>query len=116
MARVEIELNGRLYAVSCEDGAEGRLSDIASFVDAKMKGVGHNKSGASETQALVLTTLMLADQIFDLRSDLAKARTAPTKASRSENNGSAIDETRYASAINALSQRIDAVIGRLVRT
>ena len=59
---------------------------------------------------------MLADQIFDLRSDLAKARTAPAKASRTETNGSALDETRYASAINALSQRIDAVIGRLVRT
>jgi len=113
MARVEIELNGRNYAVSCEDGAEGRLSDIAAFVDAKMQALGQGKAAASENQALVLTTLMLADQIFDLRSELAKARTVATKASKGE--GSLADETRYANAIHALSQRIDTVINRLVR-
>lgn len=110
MARVEIELNGRQYAVACEEGQEQRLREIASFVDAKMGALAQGKMGASETQLLVLTTLTMADQLFDLRAELAKARTGSA--------AGGLDlglEERYAAAVEALAKRVNAVASKLAR-
>jgi cell division protein ZapA len=112
MARVEIVLNGRNYAVACEDGAEQRLHDIVAFVDAKMTALSmNNRIEGSESQSLVLTCLMLADQIFDLRSELAKARTAPN-ANITLPDNKAIEE-RYAKAIETLAARVDVMASKL---
>lgn len=111
MARVEIYLNGERYAVSCEDGAEDRLKDIAAFVDAKMRGIAAAKGGMAETQALVLVALTLGDQIFDLRNDLAKARTAGGKAGAADDS----QDARAAGEIEALAKRIDSVASKLAK-
>lgn len=74
MARVEISLNGRTYAVGCEDGQEAHLSEIVAFVDSRMKSLAAGQRSASEAQTHILTMLMLADQIYDLRMELSKMR------------------------------------------
>lgn len=111
MARVEIELNGRIYSISCEDGQEARLREISAFVDAKMGALGQGKPGVSESQLLVLTSLTLADQLFDLRAELAKARTGVGAAGGVD----AGLEERYAAAVEALAKRVNAVASRLAR-
>ena len=111
MARVEIKLGGRSYAVSCEAGQEGRLQDIVAFVDAKMRAMGGDKPNVAETQMLVLTTLTLADQIFDLRSELAKARTAPLPVMAAASAG---DDEALATVIENLANRVDRLATRLV--
>lgn len=110
MARVDIELNSRNYNITCEDGQEARLREIAAFVDAKMGALAQGKMGMSETQLLVLTALTMADQLFDLRSELAKARTGAATGG--------LDlglEERYAAAVEALAKRVNAVASRLAR-
>jgi cell division protein ZapA len=109
MSRVEISLNGRPYAVACEDGQEVRLREIAGYVDAKMKALAAAKPTAAETQILVLTMLTMADQIFDLRSELAKTRTG---ASTADN---AVEE-RFALAIESLAKRVNLVAKKLATT
>jgi cell division protein ZapA len=116
MARVEIELNGRFYAVGCEDGQENRLREIAAFVDTRMRALAGDRSNVSEPQTLVLTLLTLADQMFDLKAELARARTSGSKES-AEGAASlpAATEERYASFVEALAARVDAVASRLAR-
>jgi len=107
MARVEISLNNRDYAVACEDGQEARLREISAFADAKMRALAAAKPTASEAQLLVLTMLTLADQIFDLRAEVAKARTG---------SASGVDgalEERFALAIETLAKRVNAVAKKL---
>lgn len=111
MARVDIDLNGRTYGITCEEGQELRLREIASFVDAKMGALAQGKMGASETQLLVLTALTMADQLFDLRAELAKARTGG-------GTSASLDlgiEERYAAAVEALAKRVNAVASKLAR-
>lgn len=122
MARVEISLNGQKYGVACEDGQEGRLSEVASFVDARMRNLAASKPNAAETQLLVLATLTLADQIFDLRADLAKAKTAnsspaaiPAFTTTAYAGLDPVTEEKYASLIESLANRIDSVATRLAR-
>ncbi len=117
MARVEIALNGQKYGVACEDGQEARLQEVASFVDARMRALSAGKPHAAETQLLVLSTLTLADQIFDLRAELAKARTA---AGRPQTPQTAVVldpaiEEKYAAIVESLAARIDSVATRLAR-
>ncbi len=115
MARVEIELNGRFYVLGCDDGQEVRLRELAAFVDSRMKALPQGKAVVSEIHRLVLTVLTLADQNFDLRADLAKAR-------MKEPQGGALPpvqeldpalEERYAAAVEALAARVDSVASRL---
>lgn len=118
MARVEIGLNGQKYGVACEDGQESRLQEVAAFVDARMRSLAAGKPNAAETQLLVLATLTLADQIFDLRAELAKAKTSTSSAATSAPITVGLDpavEEKYASIIESLATRIDSVATRLAR-
>lgn len=111
MARVDIDLNGRNYSITCEEGQEQRLREVAAFVDAKMGALAQGKMGVSESQLLVLTALTMADQLFDLRAELAKARTGSAV-------GGGFDlglEERYAAAVEALAKRVNAVASKLAR-
>lgn len=112
MARVEINLNGHAYAVACEDGQEQRLNEVVSFVDQRMRALAGGKAFAAETQLLVLTTLTLADQIFDLRTELAKARTHAAQGA-GYNTLDPVLEEKIALTIESLAERIDSVASKL---
>lgn len=77
MPRVEVMLNGRAYAIACQDGQEKRLQELAGHVDAHLREAGIAAPGAGETMLLVMASLLLADKALDLSADLAAARAAP---------------------------------------
>jgi cell division protein ZapA len=106
MARVEVSLNGHPYGVACEDGQEARLREIAAFCDAKMKALGAGKQTASEVQLLVLTMLTMADQMFDMKSELAKVKSGTAMVD------TALEE-KVASAIETLAKRVSQVAKKL---
>ena len=114
MARIEIELNTHSYAVACEDGQEARLREVAAFTDSKLRALVAGKpNGCSEVQALVLTCLTLADQIFDLRAELAKARASSSSSASSQMDEAT--EARYAALVESLAERVNTVASRLAR-
>jgi len=113
MARVEIALNGRAYALACEDGQEQRLRDLAAYVDARLREIGGAAPNGSEAHLLALVTLTLADEIFDLRSELRAARggrpPAPTPAAVPA------DTENVVAAVDSLAKRIEDIAARLER-
>ena len=72
MAEVSITINGRTFGISCEDGQEQRVHDLGRYVDARLKEIAKAGAASNESHLLVLTTLMLSDEIFDLRNDVRK--------------------------------------------
>ncbi|MDE1147449.1 MAG: cell division protein ZapA [Azospirillaceae bacterium] len=115
MARVDIILNGRPYALACDDGQEHRLRELGSYVDARLREVAHDASGGSETQLLVLTALMLADEIFDLRAELGGPR-RPVSAPAAEAPAPRAEDESVAAAVDSLAKRIEDIAARLDRT
>lgn len=72
MAEVNLAIDGRSYPIACDDGQERRVQQLGSYVDQRMKEVAI--AGANnKTQALVLASLVLADEVFDLNEKLAGA-------------------------------------------
>jgi cell division protein ZapA len=108
MARVDIEVNGRLYQLNCEDGQEQRLRDLAGILDERLKQVTGGGRSGSDAQMLVLTALVLVDE---LQETMAGRGLAATPLS-----GSAVpsvDEAEAAAAINTIARRIEEVAARL---
>lgn len=117
MSRVEITLNGRGYMLACEDGQENRLRELAAYVDGRVQEVAGDTSGGSEAQILVLTTLVLADELFDLHAEiqaLKTARPAPAQPIQVPQRTAAEDETVVA-AVDSLAKKLEDIAQRLER-
>ncbi len=108
MAEVNITINGRTFGISCEDGQEQRVHDLGQYVDGRLKEIARAGAAASESHLLVLTTLMLSDEIFDLRTDV---RSLGSQVSRAQSNQS--DDLEVAQSIGILADRIERIAMRI---
>jgi cell division protein ZapA len=103
LAKVDISINGRVYAVACDEGQENRVRELAGMMEARVRQLtGSTPVGSfGETQILVLAGLMLADE-------LSETKTAPA-ADR------AMDEELLVAAVEHLTGRIADIADRLDR-
>ena len=63
MPNISVNISGRNFSVACGEGDENRVRDLAAYVDKKAKMVVNSGSGISENQVLMLTCLVLADEL-----------------------------------------------------
>lgn len=108
MARVDIEVNGRLYQINCEDGQEQRLRDLAGYLDGRLKQVTGGGRSGSDAQMLVLTALVMADELQETLAGRGLAA-APLSGS----SVPTVDEAEAAAAIETIARRIEEVAARL---
>jgi len=105
MAQVTITINGRNYPVACNAGEEGRIGELARYVDDKVKGFAKEFGAVGEARLLLLTALILADE-------LAEAREAQN-GHPAAGNGAAPAAESLAGGIDDLALRIEAIAARL---
>ena len=105
MAQVTITINGRNYPIACNAGEEGRIGELARYVDGKVKGFAKEFGAVGEARLLLLTALILADE-------LAEAREAQNGHHAAGNGAAAMGET-LAGGIDHLARRIEAIATRL---
>lgn len=75
MAEVNLQIDGRVYPVECDDGQENRVIELGAYVDRRMKEVAPAANG-NKAQAMVLTSLLLADEVYDLYDRVNSVETA----------------------------------------
>ena len=109
MAQISLTINGRLFAVTCEDGQEPRIRRLGQYVDAKVAEFVRNVGQVGEARLLLLAALVIADELADAEEVLRAAQ-----------NGSQEADAKAASAaeamadgIHAMAQRIEAIAARL---
>ena len=108
MAEVNITINGRSFGISCEDGQEQRVLDLSQYVDSRLKDIAKAGAASNEAHLFVLTTLLLADEIFDLRNDVGSMSQNLQSAQANQN-----EEVAVAGAIEDLASRIDRIASRI---
>lgn len=69
MAQVTIRINGYSYAVSCEDGQEPHLAEMATEIDQRITSIKSIGGQSGESRLLVLAALLLADELHDTRAE-----------------------------------------------
>ena len=105
MAQVTVDVNGRPYTVGCEDGQEAHLTALARLFDEQVRQVGEEVGQLGETRLFLMGALLLADELSDVKSRLARAH---ADAAQAQSQAEAI-ESRAAHALDAAARRIEAL-------
>ncbi len=70
MAQVTIRINGYSYQVGCEDGQEPHLTHMAGEIERRIDSIKALGQQSGEARLLMLASLLLADELHDLRTDI----------------------------------------------
>jgi cell division protein ZapA len=67
MANVNIKFNNKDYLLSCDDGQEESLKKLTKFLDKKYSELKDKLGNIGENKLLLITTIQLIDEYFDLK-------------------------------------------------
>lgn len=67
MAAVIVSIAGRTYRMSCEDGEEARLAQLARYVEDKIASMRDGFGEIGEQRIIVMAALAIADEAADAR-------------------------------------------------
>lgn len=116
MAEVTLKINDRGYGLTCEDGEEQRVLDLATYVDSRLQDISKAGAATNESHLLVLTSLVLADELFELRDELASMQKHLRNAQAGlpvQAGPSAEEEAMIVNAIDHLASKIEHIAGRI---
>ena len=74
MANVNIKFNGKDYLLSCDDGQEESLKKLTSYLDKKYLELKKNLGNIGENKLLLITTIKLIDEHFNLRQKVTEQK------------------------------------------
>ena len=76
MAQVTVRINGYAYTVGCQDGEEEHLQAMADEVERRIESIKVAAGPSGEARMLVMASLLMADDLFEMGSALRAARQA----------------------------------------
>ena len=103
MAQVTIHINGKPYAVGCEDGQERHLAHLASLFDNQVRQVSADVGQLGETRLFLMGALLLADELAETKQRLTGAQDLVAAADGEHTRL----EVKAVSAIEAAAKRIE---------
>jgi len=66
MANVNIKFNNKDYLLSCDEGQEENLKELANHLDLKYIELKKNLGNIGESKLLLITAIQMVDDYFDL--------------------------------------------------
>ena len=66
MANVNIKFNNKDYLLSCDDGQEENLKELANHLNSKYNELKTNLGNIGENKLLLITAIQMIDDYFDL--------------------------------------------------
>ena len=75
MANVNIKFNNKDYLLSCDDGQEESLKKLTKFLDKKYSELQDKLGNIGENKLLLITTIQLIDEYFNLKQKVADQKT-----------------------------------------
>lgn len=116
MAAVVVSIAGRTYRMSCDDGEEQRIEELAQFVESKIQSMRESFGEIGEQRIIVMAALTIADEAKEARAkaiskeaEMASLR-AELEAARKANDSLS---ARAAQAVADATRRIVKLNGEL---
>ena len=66
MANINIKSNNKDYLLSCEEGQEENLKELANYLDSKYSELKKNLGNIGESKLMLITAIKMVDEYFDL--------------------------------------------------
>lgn len=98
MAKADISLRGRAYAIACAPGQESRIQKLADQLNARVNQIAGAVGDIGEERLLLIAALALLDELD------ASRRAVP---------GNKDAETKVATALSETAARIEALAARV---
>lgn len=73
MGQALLNITGRTYRISCRDGDEDRIARLGDDIALRAERITGALGSVPEGQLLVMTALMLADELAEARSGVSPA-------------------------------------------
>ena len=74
MANVNIKFNNKDYLLSCDDGQEENLKELAIHLDSKYNELNKNLGNIGESKLLLITAIQMVDDYFALNKKVASKK------------------------------------------
>ena len=71
MVNVNIKFNGKDYLLSCDEGQEESLKELASYLDIKYSELKGSLGNIGENKLLLITTIKIIDEFFDIKKKVS---------------------------------------------
>ena len=70
MANVSIKFNGKDYLLSCDDGQESNLKELAAQLNKKFEELKSKLGNIGENKLLLISSIKFVDEYYDLKKKL----------------------------------------------
>ena len=70
MANVNINFNGKEFVLSCEDGQEEHLEELASHLNDKFNNLKNSLGNIGENKLLLITSITVMDEYFETKKKI----------------------------------------------
>ena len=74
MANVNIKFNGKDFLLSCEDGQEGHLEELATNLNDKFEKLKNELGNIGENKLLLITAIKVMDEYFDTKKNVERKK------------------------------------------
>lgn len=107
MGQVAVNISGKQYQISCDDGQEAHVARLGRYLDARAEELVNSNANISETLLMVMIALLVADELSEDEGELEDS----SKGRRANDLSAA--EDNIAESIDALCARIESIAERL---
>ena len=70
MANVNIKFNGKDFLLSCEDGQEEHLEELANHLGTKFEKLKTDLGNIGESKLLLITSIKIMDEYFETKKNV----------------------------------------------
>ncbi|MBO6827910.1 MAG: cell division protein ZapA [Sneathiella sp.] len=103
MASVTVKVNGRSYPIICGDGEEEHLIYLSEYVDKKVRDLGKMATSATESQLLLMATLLIADDLSQAYETIDELK----EKQGGEGTSPQIDLEKWADQLEKVADRLE---------
>ena len=107
MSQLEVTINGKSYQIICDDGQEAHLAELGEYLEKRVQELVSSIGQVGDTRLLVMTGLMIADELAQAYADLKKSANVADAVISVEET-----EAKLASIVNDAATRIETVTQR----
>ena len=111
MSHITVKINGYSYTLGCEDGQEQHLVAMAEQVEGRIASIKALGGNTGEARLLVLASLLMADELHDVKLELEAARAAAQRSAKraAAANGGGDKDAEAARRLARLATRAEQI-------
>lgn len=117
MAKVSIQINGRKYALGCDDGEEERLERLGQRLDERLTMLANNFGQIGDLRLMVMAGITMMDELDELQGNVSAQAESMARDMRKESEAAKTHalrvERKATDTLVDTAERIEAMVQRL---